>query len=444
MPLGSRQNNNFLHLIMDVWRDQIFFNETVYPTGHFAAELLNVPEETMRELVTHGGAISHQGKALALVGRSEFIKLLDGTRTSLEKLLDALWRCPPYSLMDKGQELHTLEVLFSPASHNDLLKLDSPAREFFLRYLVAAFSIPLGIQHFAVAARYFEEGYLRRLKKRTETYFAMAAHDCFNSEWFWSMMRDLPVPDIEPFTITPELRSSYVFARHPKQEKETVFVNRYFFDHVISFYIFDLMNGLQHGHAPSRCCGCGTYFLTTNGYMPKYCDGIAPQDPRMTCRQYGAMMRQKEQNKQHPVYRLFTTRTNTIRKHQRSPMSCAMKRCMWRRACGIRHSWTTTMPPAAMPAIWSRKRSMPRRERALPGRKSREYVPLRRSLPKQRGACPADTEWRSAGRTAPALPERGIPDHAGRKLLRAVFSGLSGGRPQAGGCAGTAGRGAAV
>ena len=150
----------------------------------------------------------------------------------------------------------------------------------------------------------------------------MAAHDCFNSEWFWDMMRDLPVPDIEPFTITPNLRSSYVFARHPKQEKETVFVNRYFFDHVISFYIFDLMNGLQHGHAPSRCCGCGTYFLTTNGHMPKYCDGIAPQDPRMTCRQYGTMMRQKEQNKQHPVYRLFTTRTNTIRKHhQRGKIS---------------------------------------------------------------------------------------------------------------------------
>jgi len=49
--------------------------------------------------------------------------------------------------------------------------------------------------------------------------------------------------------------------------------------------------------------------------MPKYCDGIAPQDPRLTCRQYGAKMRQKEQNKQHPVYRLHTTRTGTIRKH---------------------------------------------------------------------------------------------------------------------------------
>ena len=220
MPLGIQQNNNFLHLTMDVWQDQIFFNETVYPAGHFAAELLNVPQETMRELVTHGGAISHQVEALALAGRGEFIKLLDGTRPSLEKLLDALWQCPPYSLMDKGQEQHTLEVMFSPASHNDLLKPASPVREFFFRYLVAAFSIPLGIQHFAVAARYFEEGYLRRLKKRTETFFAMAAHDCFNSKWFWDMMRDLPVPDVEPFTITPNLRSSYVFSRHPKQKRK--------------------------------------------------------------------------------------------------------------------------------------------------------------------------------------------------------------------------------
>ena len=92
MPLGIQQNNNFLHLTMDVWQDQIFFHETVYPAGHFAAELLNVPQETIQELVTHGGAISHQVEALALAGRGEFINLLDGTRASLEKLLDALWQ----------------------------------------------------------------------------------------------------------------------------------------------------------------------------------------------------------------------------------------------------------------------------------------------------------------------------------------------------------------
>ena len=73
------------------------FQRDRLPGRHFAAELLNVPEETMRELITHGGAISHRVEALTKAGRGEFIKLLDGTRTSLEKLLDALWHCPPYA-----------------------------------------------------------------------------------------------------------------------------------------------------------------------------------------------------------------------------------------------------------------------------------------------------------------------------------------------------------
>lgn len=74
-------------------------------------------------------------------------------------------------------------------------------------------------------------------------------------------------------------------------------------------------NGLHHGHAPCVCQNCERYFLTRSGHKPKYCSGMAPQDGRLTCRQYGAMMHQKEQNKQHPVYRIFSTRTNTIRKH---------------------------------------------------------------------------------------------------------------------------------
>lgn len=42
----------------------------------------------------------------------------------------------------------------------------------------------------------------------------------------------------------------------------------------------------------------------------------------MTCRQYGSMMHQKEQNKHHPIYSLFSTRTDTIRKHhQRGKIS---------------------------------------------------------------------------------------------------------------------------
>ena len=133
--------------------------------------------------------------------------------------------------------------------------------------------------------------------------------------------------DMEPFTVYPELSSTYVFARSPKNEKEMVFVERVIFPRLTDFYTYDLMNGLHHGHAPSQCQGCGRYFLTTNGHIPKYCDGVAPQDNRYTCRQYGAMMHQKEQNKQHPVYRLFATRTDTIRKHhQRGKISDDLRR----------------------------------------------------------------------------------------------------------------------
>ena len=41
MPLGLRQNNNLLHLTLDIWQEQIFFNEAAYPSGYFAAEILN-------------------------------------------------------------------------------------------------------------------------------------------------------------------------------------------------------------------------------------------------------------------------------------------------------------------------------------------------------------------------------------------------------------------
>ncbi len=90
MPLGIEQNNHLLSLTLDVWQDQIFFNDSAFPAGYFAADILNVGDETMQELLIHGGEISFQVEALANAEREEFIKLLPETRASLEKMLDAL------------------------------------------------------------------------------------------------------------------------------------------------------------------------------------------------------------------------------------------------------------------------------------------------------------------------------------------------------------------
>ena len=237
-------------------------------------------------------------------------------------LAKEVWRYPPFCYSDLEKELHRIDVLFDDSV---LSKIRTPNSEFqqeFLLFCAAITRISMAILHFIAAGRFFELDYLRHLKKRNETYFAVAAHDCFRSKEFWDELRELQNWDVEQFSVHPELTSTYVFARSPKNEKELVFVERISFLRLIDFYTYDLLNGLQHGHAPSQCLGCGRYFLTTNGHIPKYCDGIAPQDDRYTCRQYGAMMQQKEQNKQHPVYRLFNPRTGTIRKHhQRGKIS---------------------------------------------------------------------------------------------------------------------------
>ena len=119
MPLGLRQNNNLLHLTLDIWQEQIFFNEAAYPSGYFAAEILNVNDETLRELFTHGGGISHQMESLVCAEQSRFVKLLPELRSSVEKILDALWQCPPYSMLDKEQELRAIELMISYSSVRD-------------------------------------------------------------------------------------------------------------------------------------------------------------------------------------------------------------------------------------------------------------------------------------------------------------------------------------
>ena len=105
-----------------------------------------------------------------------------------------------------------------------------------------------------------------RLKRRDETHFAVAAHDCFNSDEFKSTISDLQGIELETFTNMPALQSAYVFARHPKHEQQMVFVNRVFFDSYMDFFAFDLFNGLHHGHAPACCQNCGKYFLTQNAH----------------------------------------------------------------------------------------------------------------------------------------------------------------------------------
>lgn len=327
MPLGVKQSNSFLYISLDVWQDRVFYNEKDYPAGYFAASILNFQRDDLPRLAECGGTFGNLFPGVITAGDdSEAKELLPEVWTKLSELAELLWKYPPFSLNDMDGERHLHQVMLSEKSLKDLRNPLSPVFDFYPRYCNALAVAPLAIYHFCIAGWFFELDYLRRLGKRDETHFAVAAHDCFNSERFWKELHELGRMDIEPFSVEPRMESAYVFARNPRNEKKLVFVNRLRFDSLLDFYVFDLLNGLHHGHAPSQCRNCGKYFLTTTGHTPKYCNGIAPQDPRLTCRQYGAKHGDKESNRNHPIYTLFSTRASTIRKHaERGKIDKALK-----------------------------------------------------------------------------------------------------------------------
>ncbi len=314
MPFGTGMTNNFLNASLDIWKDKVFYYEQEFPAGYFAASILNITEEEMKALADHGGSLSQQFPVLVKGSEQEALEALPELKNKMLSLVEQLWKLPPFSFNDQTVERTLINAMFAEDALESIRDTDSEGQRFFLSYCTALSCIPLALYHFLIIVWFFESDYLRRLKKRNETHFAGAAHDYFNSDFFWETQQRMYANNIERFTFWPSLESSYVFVRDPKKKEEMIFVNRISFYRFIDFYAYDLFNGLHHGHAPARCNGCGRYFLTTNGHSPKYCDGIAPQDKNLTCRQYGTKMRQKEQNKNHPVYQVFSTRTNTIRK----------------------------------------------------------------------------------------------------------------------------------
>ena len=315
MPMGDRQENDLVHITLDVWQDKVYYLGKEYPAGYFAAGVLNVSQNLFMTISGEGGFLLDAYEIAKFGNREHLEELLPVLWESVENMLRALSQVPPFSLWNMEAELGKMKAMLSKDRIDQLLE-NREEKMWFLAYLRAGIILPISIYHFVEAVQMLESQYLHRLGKRDETHFAVAFHDFYHDPQIRKKIENSFFPMTEPFTANPRLRSSYTFARDPKDEKKMVFVNRVFFSSYMDFYVYDLLNGMHWGHAPSLCECCLKYFLTTDSHKPKYCNGMAPQNPHYTCRQYGAMNQQKEKNANHPIYRIFKTRTNTIRKHQ--------------------------------------------------------------------------------------------------------------------------------
>ena len=240
MPLGTQQNNDFAQVTIDVWNDKVFYQEQEFPAGFMAASILNISEDDFKELIQAGGAPTFLFPVVIQGSDVEAAQVLPVLRERMIYLAREIWKYPPFCYSNLEKELRRIGILFDD---NALSKIRTPNSEFqqeFLIFCAAITRIPMAILHFIAAGRFFELDYLRHLKKRNETYFAVAAHDCFNSKEFWDELQELQSWDVEPFSVHPELTSTYVLARSPKSEKEMVFVERVSFLRLTDFYIWNL------------------------------------------------------------------------------------------------------------------------------------------------------------------------------------------------------------
>lgn len=329
MEFGTDQLNTFDTFTLDCWKDRVYYEGQSFPAGYFAAEILNFAGEADDPILEHIIALPPLVSQAAALKKDGGRDVLAQLRPLMHKAVSWICTCPPFCCGDV--EFAWRE--FNQAMDGDCFDRDCDISEDHLPYRLLMFSdqilkILVSIYNFCLLIRAFEKRYLRRLKRRTESEFAKAAHTCFDLDNdFLDITDRMPFGEMEEFFSFPRLISGFSYLQDPHDKEKWISVQQVICKRLIDFYVFDLQNGFQHGHGPSFCQNCHRYFLTTTAHVPKYCDGMAPQDHRLTCRQYGTMMHQKEQNKQHPVYRLFSTRTNTIRKHhQRGKISDELRR----------------------------------------------------------------------------------------------------------------------
>ena len=112
------------------------------------------------------------------------------------------------------------------------------------------------------------------------------------------------------------VKTEYVGMKKSPRSKLCTVARRLYFDSYLGFILTDFFEGLHHGHYPKRCLVCRQYFLMTSARRQIYCDGYSGyeyNDKELTCRQYAAMVGQKERAEAHPISDIYRRRCSCIR-----------------------------------------------------------------------------------------------------------------------------------
>jgi len=115
------------------------------------------------------------------------------------------------------------------------------------------------------------------------------------------------------------VKTEYVGLKKSPRSKRCTVARRLYFESYLGFILTDFFEGLHFGHYPKRCQVCKQYFLMSSARKQIYCDGLSGYEyngKELTCRQYAALIGQKELAEAHPVMDIYRRRYSCIRAEQ--------------------------------------------------------------------------------------------------------------------------------
>ena len=307
-------------LTLDFWEEEVIYCGKPFPAGSLACDALNIPGEVITQMETLCKKLN-QFMGTFNSGKGD-AALLPEARMCALNLLELMSQYKPFSYISK-EHFHTMITkAFAPNSvkvANALIqaqrtgKLTDQLADKYTDGVLLTRLLPV-LAHLGFSLKAFQETMLPFAEKLHE---AEQRLDITYAEIFDAYFPKEPTfEDAGGWMSMTNVTQQYLTISHPEKQ-QPLLVKRMHYVSFVGMLRSDFFEGLRFGNAPKRCLNCGRWFLTTNGYLVKYCNGLAPNDPQgRTCRSVGAKLGcgNKENPEGHPIKRIYETRRNTISK----------------------------------------------------------------------------------------------------------------------------------
>ena len=306
-------------LTLDFWGKEVIYNGQVFPVGTMACDALNIPTEVVRHMEKLCEKLN--GFMRTFDSGKGDPALLPEAKFSAMKLLELMAKYKPFSYINMAAFRDLVKRCFTPnavKSANALIqaqknsKLSDQIADKYLDGALLSRLLPT-LAHFGFSLKAYQETMLP---------FAQRLHDSEDraradyARIFDSYFPKEPTfEDAGGWMSMTNVTMQYLTMEHPGGDLP-VLVTRSHYVSFVGMLRGDFFEALRAGHGVRRWFHCNQWFLTTNAHSVKYCDGLAPGDPKgRTCRAVGAKNGYKEDAKAHPIKGPYVTRRNTISKY---------------------------------------------------------------------------------------------------------------------------------